>query len=291
MAERTLYLQCSSGISGDMSVAALIDLGADAEKVLHDLATLPLEGYEVEISRVVKSGIDACDFAVILDKDHENHDHDMAYLHDLAGCVDGDHHHAHGHSHAHDNNESTTASRELDHTHAHSHRGLKEISEIIEASRMTDGAKQLAHKIFRILAEAEARAHGLPIDEVHFHEVGAVDSIVDICAIAIAYDNLAVDQVIVTGLAEGQGLVRCQHGLLPIPVPAVTFIASEYGIPLSILPIQGELVTPTGAAFVAAVRTKSELPEAFTINAVGYGAGKRDYATSGLLRAMLIEAA
>ena len=273
--DHILYLECCSGISGDMTVGALLDLGADENKLRETLESLPLGGYEIHISHVKKSGLNACDFAVILDEEHENHDHDMNYLY-------GDMH-MHNHDHAHENGEHTDG-----HSH-HVHRGLPEITRIIESGRMTDGAKRLALRIFDILADAEAKAHGVSREEVHFHEVGAVDSIVDIVAAAVCLDDLAPDQIVVSALSEGTGTVRCQHGVLPIPVPAVTNIVSAYGLPIHHTTVQGELVTPTGAAIAAAIMQKhNNLPENYTIEKVGIGAGKRDYKTSGILRAMWI---
>ena len=156
---------------------------------------------------------------------------------------------------------------------------------------LSDKALAIALRIFEVVAEAESKVHGLPLDQVHFHEVGAVDSIVDIASIAYCIDDLHIDEVIIPSLTEGSGLVRCQHGLLPIPVPATSAIVSAYGIPMRILPIEGELVTPTGAAVVAALRTSSSLPASFSIRKIGVGAGKREYAVASLLRAMLIDPA
>lgn len=156
---------------------------------------------------------------------------------------------------------------------------------------MTDGAKAIAHRTFGFVADAEARAHGVPVGEVHFHEVGAVDSIADIIAIAVAADDLAPDGVVVSDLPCGYGTVRCQHGLIPVPAPATAFIAEAAGLTLSPVDVEGELVTPTGAAAAAALRTEVALPERFSIKAIGMGAGKRAYDTPGILRAMIIEPA
>ena len=265
---KSLYLECGSGISGDMTVAALLDLGADQEVLEKALASLQLPGYKTAVTRVKKSGLDACDFNVILDAEHENHDHDMAYLHgDMAKA------HAHGE----------------EHVHHHEHRGLPEILAIIRRGDLTPGARARAERIFQILAEAEAKAHGVPLDQVHFHEVGAVDSIVDIVAAAVCLDNLAPDEVIVTGLCEGSGFIRCQHGLIPVPVPAVLNIVQTHGLTLIPTGIKGELVTPTGAAIVAAIRTKEKLPSSFKCTKTGLGAGKRTYERPSLLRAMMLE--
>ena len=282
---KLLYLECTSGISGDMCAAALLDAGASEEAVRRALESLPVEGFAVEISRVKKSGLDVCDFSVVLDAAHENHDHDMAYLHGHGGTSE------HGHGQDHDRDHG----RAHDHDHGHGapgghrHRGPAEIAQIIDGAAMTDGAKAIAHRMFDLVADAEARAHGVPVGEVHFHEVGAVDSIADIIAIAVAADDLAPDGVVVSDLPCGRGTVRCQHGLIPVPAPATALIAEAAGLTLSPVDVEGELVTPTGAAAAAALRTESVLPERFSIKAIGMGAGKRAYATPGILRAMIIE--
>lgn len=275
--KKALYFDCASGISGDMSVAALLDLGADKKMLLDTLDSLNLSGYKIEISELEKSGICACDFNVLLDKKHENHDHDMEYLH---GKDCGHIHIEHEHKDAHQHNT---------HTHHHEHRSLPDILSILENSSMTAGAKAMASKIFEILAEGEARAHRVPKEQVHFHEVGAVDSIVDIAAFAICMDFLGYKEVFLPVLREGQGTIRCQHGILPIPVPATSNIVCAHKLPLSIAPVQGELVTPTGAAIAAAIATSFTLPETFQINKIGVGAGKRNYEVPGILRVMEIQ--
>lgn len=284
MSKKTLYLECYSGISGDMTVAALLDLGVDHEVLLNALNSLKLDGYKVNISRVSKAGIDACDFDVILDKHHENHDHDMEYLH---GTHHHEHHHEHEHHHDHEHHHEHE--HHHDHEHHHEHRNLESIQAIINSSDISRRAKRIALKIFQIIAEAECKAHNKPLSEVHFHEVGAIDSIVDIVAIAVCMDELNIEDVIVSELYEGQGTVRCQHGILPIPVPAVSNIVSAYKLPMHIMDIQGEFVTPTGAAIAAALRTKDTLPKHFCLIKTGIGAGKRNYEKASILRAMLIE--
>ena len=304
---KTLYLECYSGISGDMTVAALLDLGADKEVLERVLASLPVEGFETKISRVKKSGIDACDFDVILDAKIDGHDHDMEYLHGHEHAAEQkhdhddhmhdhthdhthDHAHDHMHDHAHNHMHDHTHSPEGEHTHGqgHHHRGMKEIRQIIAAADMTGNARKISLDIFEILAQAEAKAHNVPAGEVHFHEVGAVDSIVDIISVAVCLDNLEITDVIVPVLYEGTGTIRCQHGILPVPVPAVTNIVQQCSLNLKLTQVKGELVTPTGAAIVAAVRTGKTLPENFQIERIGIGAGKRTYECPGILRAMLI---
>lgn len=314
---KSLYLEASSGIAGDMFVAALLDLGADRKALDRAVSSIPAKGFTVEIGRVQKAGIDCCDFNVILDRDHENHDHDMAYLygplpevreevheehhchcheeeHDHGEehhCHEDDHgeeHHCHCHEEEHHHEEGHHHHHGEDHHHEHRH--LKDVEAVIDGTDMTESARALAKKIFRIVAEAESKAHNLPIEEVHFHEVGAIDSIVDIISAAVCFDSLNITSVIVPKLSEGTGTVRCQHGVLPVPVPATLNIVTAYHMPLEIMDAKGEYVTPTGAAIAAALSTSHSLPASFTILKTGLGAGKRDYKErTNILRAILID--
>lgn len=297
--DKKLYLDCGSGISGDMFVAAMIDLGADPNTLQKALDSIPADGFFVEIGRVKKSGIDCCDFRVRLDDDCENHDHDMDYLYGSlapaagSGCScheepDREEHHCHCHEEGHDGEAHHCCRQGKD--HHHTHRGLAEILPMIDACDMTETAKALARKIFRIIGEAEAKAHDLPLDEVHFHEVGALDSIVDVVAAAVTFDSLHIKEVIVPKLTEGTGTVRCRHGVMPVPVPATVNIVSAYKIPMELTGAKGEYVTPTGAAIAAAISTSHQLPSSFVIKKAGLGAGKRAYTDrSGILRAFLIQ--
>ncbi len=261
-----LYLECYNGISGDMTVASLLDLGADHQVLERVLKSLPVSGFSTKITYVKKSGLKACDFNVILEQD--NHDHDMEYLH---------------------KNTAFLQKSEEKPVHSHAHRSLSDICSIIEQTEMTDRAKKTASKIFTILGEAEAQAHGVSLKDVHFHEVGGTDSIVDIISAAVCLDNLNISDVIIPALYEGTGTVRSQHGILPIPVPATANIIQAHHIPLSLTGTLGEFVTPTGAAIAAAIRTSGKLPEHFRIIRTGLGAGKRTYERPSILRAMLIE--
>ena len=245
---KILYLEGASGISGDMTVAALLDLGGNREHLAECLKSLQLDEFDYEITRKKSYGLAGCDFNVIL-------------------------HHEHHHEH-----------------HHHCHRHLSDIREILEKASLPERAKKLAEKIFNIVAEAEAKAHGCSIEEVHFHEVGAVDSIVDIVSVAVLIDDLGIEECIVTGLSEGTGTVHCQHGELPVPVPAVVNIAQSSGIPLRITDVKGEMITPTGIAIAAALRTSSKLPPEYVIEKIGIGLGKRDFGRPNILRAMLLSA-
>lgn len=249
--KRMLYLEGASGISGDMTVAALLDLGASQEKLEAVLESLRLEGYDCVVSRKSSYGLDGVDFDVRL----HDHDHD----HDGAG-----------------------------HHHHHEHRNLSDVYEVIDRGVMTDGARALAKRIFLIVAEAEAAAHGIPLEQVHFHEVGAIDSIVDVVSAAVLVDDLDIDECVVDGLTEGRGFVRCQHGELPVPVPAVLNVARAFSIPLQRADVQGEMVTPTGIGIAAALRTRDSLPGRYRVEGVGVGLGKRDFGRANFLRAMIL---
>ncbi len=305
-----LYLECNYGISGDMAVAALLDAGADRTALEKALASIPAKEFKTEIKRVEKNGVSCLDFNVILDSQHENHDHDMNYLfgHENAEHEELGHCHEHGENshglsyhHSESEEHSHSAQHETHHhgehgeqvhceqVHQHEHRNLHDVLEIIDKTEMTENARKLAHKIFEIIAKAESKAHSKPVEEVHFHEVGAIDSIVDVIALSVCFDSLHVEKVFVPFLCEGTGTVRCQHGILPVPVPAVANIVQDFSIPLKIIGERGEFVTPTGAAFVAAVATDFTLPKNFVLKKIGMGAGKRDYGVPNIVRAMLVE--
>ncbi len=259
----TLYLECRSGISGDMTVAALLDLGATEENLRAELAKLPVDGYDIQIKKVMKSGLLVSDFDVIQRDEVPAHTHT----------------HEHGDSEAHVHTH--------DHMHPHVHRSWAGIEKMLLESDLKPRVKALSLQMFRTVAEAEAKVHGHPVDEVHFHEVGAVDSIVDIVGTAACLDELNVDKVVVSELTEGCGHIRCQHGVLPVPVPAVLEIAAAHHLTFHQIEQEGEMVTPTGAAIAAL--SEGQIPAAYCVKKVGMGAGKREYQNTNILRAMLIE--
>jgi len=246
-----LYIEGAAGISGDMTVGALLSLGANAERLRETLDSLKLDNeFSYVISEKTSYGISGTDFDVILPHEHHHHHH-----------------------------------------HHHEHRNLADVEEIIDRGSMSGAARRMAKKAFRFVAEAEAKAHGKPIDEVHFHEVGAIDSIVDIVSAAVLFDDIGDSECAVTGLTEGTGTVMCAHGELPVPVPAVLNIAAATGIPLRPSETKGECVTPTGIALAAAFRTCDKLPPSYKVLGVGTGLGKRDYGRPAILRILRIEAA
>ncbi|MEL7649180.1 MAG: nickel pincer cofactor biosynthesis protein LarC [Sedimentibacter sp.] len=320
MSKRILYLECYSGISGDMTVASLLDLGGDREVMLEGLKSLNVSGYSIEIGRTKKCGIDACDFNVVLEQEHHCHEHDHGDHHDHETehshvhthehsheCHhDHEHDHDHGHNHEHEtahghchshehehrHNEEADESHDHhneQHNHSHEHRNINDIIKIIDGSKISEKAKAISKRIFEVVAEAEAKAHGIHAAEVHFHEVGAVDSIVDIVAAAILIDNLNIDEVAVSELYEGKGHVKCQHGIIPVPVPAVVNIAAAHSLTLKITEARGEMITPTGAAIAAALKTIDCIPSSCIIRNTGTGAGKKDFAKANVLRAYIVE--
>ena len=249
---KTLYFDCFSGISGDMCLGALLDLGLVApEAFIAQMSKLGLDEYTLNITKTQKNAITATDVDVVV---HEHEHHGEA---------------EHG-NHAHH--------------HLHHGRNMADISHIIAHSALSARAKQLALDIFGRIAAAEAKIHGKSVDEVHFHEVGAVDSIVDVVGTAVLIDMLGIEQVICSPLSEGYGFVQCQHGLIPIPVPATAQILSEADAPVRHVNIESELITPTGAGIVAALTGSfASRPEMENVK-IGYGAGKKNFETPNLLR-------
>lgn len=289
-----LYLDGSCGISGDMTVAALLDLGASRERLESAIHAMHLEGMHCHIERGNSYSIAGMNFDVHVHTHHGEESANHVDAHE-EGYVE--HHHEHSHEHHHEHSH--------EHGHHHEHRHLAEVYHILEhaaghcaehnpaAPAFSSNALDTAKKIFRIIAEAEAKAHGVAVEEVHFHEVGTIDSIVDIMAVAVLVDDLrekfGVEKCVVTGLNEGSGFVQTQHGMLPIPVPAVASIAEAAGIALHVTDTKGEMVTPTGIGVVAALRTNEKLPEQYKILKTGIGLGKRDFGRANFLRAQIIE--
>ncbi len=271
-----LYFEMNSGIAGDMTIAALLDLGASKEKLVKAIESMGIDDYELVFDRKIKNNIDANNFDVIL----SNHDHDHHHDHDH------DHNHDHTHEHVDENGNTYTHSHSDDH---HGHRHLKEITDLINKADISQRAKKDALGIFDIIADAEAKAHGIEKSAVHFHEVGAVDSIIDIIGTAVLIDDLGVENIYFSDLSEGYGYQYSSHGQMPIPVPAVINILAGSDINLKLLDEEGEHVTPTGAAIVR-YYDKGEKINSFKVKNVGLGAGNKDFAKyTNILRVMEIE--
>lgn len=280
-----LYFEMNSGIAGDMTIAALLDLGASKEKLVKAIESLGIDGYELVFDRKIKNNIDANNFDVILtNEDHHNHGHECEKIE-----IDShDHEHSHDHTHEHldENGNTYTHSHEEDH---HGHRHLKEITELINKADISEKAKKDALGIFDIIADAEAKAHGIEKSAVHFHEVGAVDSIIDIIGTAVLIDDLGAETIYFSDLSEGYGYQYSSHGQMPIPVPAVINILAGSDVTLKLLDEEGEHVTPTGAAIVR-YYDKGEKIDSFKVRNIGLGAGNKDFAKyTNILRVMEIE--
>jgi hypothetical protein len=288
-----LHIDPFSGVAGDMFLGALIDLGAYPDAVRAALAKLPVERpYTLETRRVQKLGIGGVDLKVVFGDhppesndvkghhrhDHGEHAHDHPHPHDHGHAHDHahghDHHHAHG-AHAHEH-------------HHHHHTGYREIMAMVEVLDTTARGRERAGRVVTRLAEAESRVHGVPMASIRFHEVGAVDSIVDMLGSVVALELLEVETVSCGPLPLSRGMVRCEHGLMPVPAPATAYLME--GLPTFGVDRVGELVTPTGAALVAALSDRFGPAPPMTLRGVGYGAGDRDDPdVPNLLRLMLGE--
>src|SRR5262245_42442191 len=252
---RTLYFDCFSGIAGDMTIAALLDLGLDFGYLKTELEKLPVEGYELKVSRVTRSNVSATKFDVIVGGEHDS----------------GHHHHEHGH-----------------HGHHHFHRKASEILSMIRDSRLNANARRFASDIFTNLAVSEGRVHHIPPEDVEFHEVGAVDSIVDTVGSAIGFDAFGIERFLCSAINVGSGFIHCQHGVFPVPAPATADLLRDATIYQK--HAQTELVTPTGAAILAGVVNRFGQLNGFAAERIGYGAGTKQFADfPNCLRLMLGE--
>jgi pyridinium-3,5-bisthiocarboxylic acid mononucleotide nickel chelatase len=278
---KVLYYDCFCGISGDMNLGALLDLGVDKDYLLQELGKLPVDSeYEMKINKAVKMGITGTKVDVILKHpDHDQHSHsDMPHSHD-------DHSHD-GHSHT---NEEVHVHQHSDGAHEHQHRNLQDIERIINGSGLNDQVKKLSLDMFERIARAEAKIHGKSLEEVHFHEVGAIDSIVDMVGAAIAIDYLKVERIMASPVQVGGGFVKCAHGLFPVPAPATMEILKDIPIKSGLVPF--ETTTPTGAAILAANVEKFSDKMEFSVERIGYGIGNRDLEVPNVLRVYLGTAA
>jgi uncharacterized protein (TIGR00299 family) protein len=281
-----LFLDIFSGISGDMMIGALIDLGVPFSRLESELQRLGVGGYHLHTGRGEKSGITGIKFDVHLETAHHSHAADSPHH---------EHHHGHSHSHSHSHGHDHDQEHPKDPSHAthhdHDHgRNYAEIRRLLESSPLDPWVKSKALAVFHRIAVAEGKIHGHPPDEVHFHEVGAIDSIVDIVGTCIALDILGRPRVLAGPVVEGTGFVKCAHGRMPLPAPATLEILAARGIPMTQCEEPAELVTPTGAALLAELVEKFGPLHAFSAQRVGYGLGTRNNKTRpNVLRAALGE--
>ncbi|MFM7204996.1 MAG: nickel pincer cofactor biosynthesis protein LarC [Myxococcota bacterium] len=294
---KILYLDCFSGISGDMTLGALLELGLPLTLLEQELAKLGLAGYRLHAHPDRDGALAGMRLEVLLEPEethahphghheHHHHHHDHHEHHHDHDHEHHDHDHEHDHHHEHEHDHHEHHEHEHHHHHEHPHRAWKDIRLLIQNAPLSPRVRTLSLRIFEKLALAEARMHALPVDDVQFHEVGAIDSIVDIVGVAIGLDALGIDRVEVSPLPSSTGLVRCAHGLLPLPAPATLELLRGFEVYDSGRKV--ELVTPTGAAIVAALAERCGGMPSFQIQAVGYGLGKRrGHAIPNALRAVI----
>lgn len=300
---KTLYFDCISGASGDMIIGSLLDLGTDPLYLKEELSKLGIDSeYEISIKKVNKNGITATKFDVLL-KDHAHfhhhhheheHTHDESQMehghphdhHEPAGGIgqsvhdhshtDTHHHHSHeGHGHSHEQHHEPYSHTEVSHSHSHSHRTFSSIKRMIESSSLLEEVKSLSIRIFQKIAEAEGKIHGVPVEKVHFHEVGAVDSIIDIVGTAILVCSINPDKISASPVPVGSGKIAIDHGLYPVPAPATLEILR--GVPIEESDVRFELTTPTGAAIIAVLAERFGSIPSITVDNVGYGAGNKTF--------------
>jgi uncharacterized protein (TIGR00299 family) protein len=278
-----LKIEAFSGLSGDMFLGALADLTSAHDELVELPGKLGLSNVDVKISNVEKAGI-ACKHIKIIDKNtyklaekHE-HGHEHSHTHSHRHRHDGDHAHNHTHEHTH-----------VHHAHSHGHaphRHLRDIVKLIDEGKIPENAKRIAKEIFQLLGEAESKVHGVDINTIHFHEVGAIDSILDIVGSAYLLDKLKIDQAISTAICTGHGFVMADHGRMPIPAPATKELL--LGIPTYAGKASGEMTTPTGAAILKYLKPDFEIP-VLVEQQTGHGPGEKDFEHPNVLRLSLCE--
>lgn len=250
---KTLYFDCSSGISGNMTLGALLEIVGDEKYFLEEIKKLNIDGYKLEISKKVKNGITGTYVDVILEHQHENHNHEEE----------------HNHNH---------------HEHHHEHRNLNDVYSVIDNSSIDEKSKELSKRIFLRVAKAEAKVHNKTLEEVHFHEVGAIDSIIDIVGTAILINKINPDKIISSIVNDGYGFIECAHGKISVPVPATSEIFANSNVKFRQIDIDTELVTPTGAAIIAELATEFTTLPVMTIDKIGWGSGFKDLEIPNVLK-------
>ena len=279
---KTLYLDCSMGAAGDMLTAALLELLLDQEVFLEKLNALCIPGVRFQRETSVKCGITGTHISVTVhgeeeeSQDHHAHDHSH------------DHEHSHDHSHDHEHSHEHEHNHDHEHEHSHHHSSLHDIEHIVRGHlSVSEKVKDDVMAVYQQIAEAESRAHGVDVTQIHFHEVGTLDAIADITAVCMLMEELAPDEVIVSPVHVGSGQVRCAHGILPVPAPATAYILRD--VPIYGGSVRGELCTPTGAALLKHFATRFGDMPVMRTKAIGYGMGKKDFEAANCVRAMLGE--
>ena len=313
---KTLYFDCATGISGNMTIGALLEICNGEQYLRDELAKLRVSGYELNVVKRDSHGIDGTYVEVLeantglpvdaiyedshnrncsatLEPDHGhahsyNHEHESDSDHNYGGH-NHEHEHVHEHSFEHHsyNHHNHKHGHAHDHSHNHVHRTYGDIRQIIDSSGITEAAKALSKSMFHKVAVAEAAVHGKPIDEVHFHEVGALDSIVDIVSVAILMDYIKPDRVMASVVSDGYGTIKCAHGMLSVPVPATSAIYKNEQVRFKQIEVPTELVTPTGAAIISTFAEAYGLMPEMNLSKIGIGVGSREIGGPNTLRVIL----
>ncbi len=284
---KTLYLECNMGAAGDMLMAALYELLEDKQAFVEKMNHLGIPGVTVSMEPAEKCGILGTHASVLINGEEEKSED----LH-FHGHTHGEHsHHEDGHVHSHDEESAHSHSHghgeHEHHHHHHSHSSMESIAHLLSHLPVSDTVREHAGQVYGLIAEAESRAHGKPVSQVHFHEVGAMDAVADIVGVCMLMEELAVDRVIVSPVHVGSGFVRCAHGVLPVPAPATAHILQ--GLPTYGGAVQGELCTPTGAALLKHFAAFFGPMPVMNVQKIGYGMGKKDFETANCVRAFLGE--
>lgn len=284
---KILYFDCFSGMSGDMTIGALLDAGGDFSHLESELKKLNFaDEYELKMDKVVKNGITGTKFDVVLKNGEHHHDHSHEHTHNHDHTHNHEHHHTHGEGHDHHEHHHHVHSHEHSHDHEHSHhhdhgdhhhhhRAYRDIVQMISESDLSDKVKNMSLQIFKKIGEAEGKIHGMPLETVHFHEVGAVDSIIDIVGTAILLEQLEVEEIKASPIPTGSGKIHIDHGIYPVPAPATLEILR--GVPIANSEVRGELTTPTGAAIAAVLAKEFCTFPSMKVKKVGYGAGTKTF--------------
>ena len=295
---KLMFIDCSMGAAGDMLTSALLELFPDADKKVLELNSLGIPDVRFVREKSVKCGITGTHMRVLVhgeeeeveDHDHshghDDHEHDHPHEHDHHHEHDHEHEHEHSHEHEHEHEHSHEHEHHHGHDHHHhSHTSLHDIEHIVrDHLNIPDVVKQNILKVYNMIAEAESAAHGVPVTEIHFHEVGTMDAVADITAVCYLMNELRPDRVIVSPVHVGSGQVKCAHGILPVPAPATAYILK--GAPIYGGSIKGELCTPTGAALLKTFATEFASIPVMNVSAIGYGMGKKDFEAANCVRIM-----
>ena len=265
---RTIYLDCSMGAAGDMLMAALLELLPEKDTFLQKMQSLGLPGLEISAEPSVKCGITGTHMRVLIHGDEEGHPHEHAAE-------------AHAHSHA----DAPEAAHAHVHVHPHHHTDLNELTHRISHLNVSEAVRSDILAVYQSLADAESRVHGVPVEQIHFHEVGSLDALADVTGVCLLMELLAPEQVLASPVHVGSGQVRCAHGILPVPAPATALLLE--GIPIYGGSIRGELCTPTGAALLRRFVTRFGPLPPMRVEKTGYGMGTKDFEAANCVRAML----